>query len=253
MEVPWQNSRPIVEFSYGYNTPKQSKFEGEFAKIGAAEIKLGFSLVEPYRKVFLELDEDFLIVSYSSKDVTDFDNNSADKVYTDYLRFGCGSRTGYGYDLAPVSILPYHHTQCSFTRVKSERPESLSKEDSDILDRYEGSYRFGTTTEGGVKFLISNSVGLTASYEAALINPRIVFWPWLGGIIVQNVIVELVGYFGKEIMSTGHWMGPLMWAVLRNGAAYGVYLGMKEKQFWPFNSETPLTHETFKLSLSITF
>jgi len=253
MEIPWRNSRPIVEFSYGYNTPKQSKFQGEFAKIGATEIKLGYSRVEPYRKKFLELDEDFLFASYSSKDVTDFDDNSTEKVYTEYLRFGMASRDAYGYDLAPLSLFPYHHTQFSFTRVKSERPDSLSKEDEDILDRYENSYRFGTATEGGVKFLISNSVGITASYEAAVINPRIVFWPWIGGVIVQNITVGIVSYFGKEIVHTGHWMGPLMYAILKNGAAYGVYLGMKERQFWPFNSETPLTNETFKLSLSITF
>jgi hypothetical protein len=253
MDIPWRNSRPIVEFSYGHNTPKQSKFQGEFAKIGATEVKIGYSRVEPFRKDFLELDEDFLFASYSSKDVTDFDDNSTDKVYTEYLRFGMASRDAYGYDLAPLSLFPYHHTQFSFTRVKSERPDTLSKEDNDILDRYEGSYRFGTATEGGVKFLISNSVGITASYEAAIINPRIVFWPWIGGAIVQNIIVGVVGHFGKEIMRTGHWMGPLMWAVLKNGAAYGVYLGMKERQFWPFNSETPLTHETLKLSFSITF
>ena len=253
MDIPWRNSRPIVEFSYGQNIPKQSKFQGEFARIGAAEIKLGFSRVELYRTKFLELDEDFLFASYSSKDVTDFDDNSTEKVYTEYLRFGMASRDAYGYDLAPLSLFPYHHTQFSFTRVKSDRPDSLSKEDEDILDRYENSYRFGTATEGGVKFLISNSVGITASYEAAVINPRIVFWPWLGGIIVQNITVGIVSHFGKEIVYTGHWLGPLMYAILKNGAAYGVYLGMKEKQYWPFNSETPLTHETFKLSLSITF
>lgn len=208
VDIPWRNSRPIVEFSYGYNTPKQSKFQGEFARIGATEIKIGYSRVEPFRKEFLELDEDFLLVSYSSKDVTDFDNNSTDKVYTEYLRFGMGHRGGYGYDLAPVSILPYHHTQCSFTRVKSERPNSLSKEDNDILDRYEGSYRFGSATEGGVKFLISNSVGITASYEAAVINPRIVFFPWIGGAIIQNITVGIVSHFGKEIVYTGHWLGP---------------------------------------------
>jgi hypothetical protein len=253
MDIPWRDSRPIVEFSYGYNTPKQSKFQDEFARIGATEIKLGYSRIEPFQKAFLELDEDFLFASYSSKDVSDFDNSDTAKVYTEYLRFGMASREAYGYDLGSLSLLPYHHTQFSFTRVKSDRPASLSKEDNDILDRYEGSYRFSTATEGGVKFLISKSVGITASYEATVINPRIVFFPWIGGAIVQNITVGLVGHFGKEIMRTGHWMGPLMWAVLKNGAAYGVYLGMKEKQFWPFNSETPLTHETFKLSMSITF
>jgi len=253
VDIPWRNSRPIVEFSYGYNTPKHTKFQDEFTSIGAIEIKLGYSRVEPYRKKFLELDEDFLFASYSSRDVTDFDNNDTDKVYTDYLRFGMGHRGGYGYDLAPLSLLPYHHTQFSFTRVKSERLDSLSKEDNDILDRYEGSYRFSNATEGGIKFSISNSVGITASYEAAVIYPRIVFFPWIGGIIVQNIAVGIVSHFGKEIVHTGHWLGPIMYALLKNGVAYGVYLGMKERQYWPFNSETPLTHETFKLGFSITF
>jgi len=254
VDIPWRNSRPIVEFSYGYNMPKQKKFQEEFANIGALELKLGYSRVEPFKKNFLELDEDFLFGSYSTKDISDFDkNDNTGKVYTNYLRFGLANRIGYGYDLGSLSLLPYHQTQWSFTRVKSERFESLSKEDNDILDRYENSYRFGTATEGGIKLLISNSVGITASYEAAVINPRIVFFPWIGGAIIQNITVEIVSYFGKEILHTGHWMGPIMYALLRNGAAYGVYLGMKEKQYWPFNSETPLTHESFKLSMSITF
>ncbi|UCF65412.1 MAG: hypothetical protein JSW33_06165 [bacterium] len=254
VDVPWRNSRPIVEFSYGYNMPKQKKFQQDFAKIGAMEIKLGYSRVDRYKKKFLELDEDFLFGSYSTKDINDFSkNDTGDKVYTNYLRFGLASRDGYGYDLGSLALLPYNQTQFSFTRVKSERFASLSMEDHDILDRYEGSYRFGTATEGGMKLLISNSVGITASYEAAVINPRIVFFPWIGGAIVQNITVGIVSYFGKEIVNTGHWLGPIMYALLKNGAAYGVYLGMKDKQYWPFNSETPLTHETFKLSLSITF
>ena len=29
MELPWRDSRPMVEVTYGYNVPRQKRFEGE--------------------------------------------------------------------------------------------------------------------------------------------------------------------------------------------------------------------------------
>jgi hypothetical protein len=254
-DVPWRNSRPIVEFSYGYNIPKHKRFEGEFSKIGFTEIKLGYSRVIPFQDKFREMDEAFFLASYSSRDVTEFDNDdNVEKVDTKYLRFGMGNRSGYGYVISPSAfIFPYYQTHFSFTKVTSTRPDSITFNDADILDRYEGSYRWSNGFDGGIRLIVSKSVGVTASYEATVIYPRIVFFPWLGGVIVQNITVGIVSFFGKEIVNTGHWMGPLMYALLKNGASYAVYLGMREKMNWPFNSETPLTNETFKLNLSLTF
>lgn len=255
MDVPWRNSRPMVEFTYGYNIPKHKRFEGEFSKIGFTEIKLGYSRIQPFHEKYQELNESFFLASYSSKDINEFDKDeNIEKVGTKYIRFGMGNRDGYGYVISPSTfVFPYYQTHFSFTKVTSTRPDSITFNDADILERYEGSYRFSNGFDGGLKLLVSKSVGVTASYEATVIYPRIVFWRWLAGGIVQNITVGIVSFFGKEIVDTGHWMGPLMYALLKNGASYAVFLGMKEKMNWPFKSETPLTNETFKLNVSITF
>lgn len=253
-EWPWEKgSRPFIEANYGYGLPRQKLFQGEFANYGYAEVKLGYSRISKFRSIILDLDERFVFGNFSSQELNEFDDQVAGEVKTEMTRFGMANRLGYGYKLWILSILPYSQTQFTFTRLDSERPANLSQTDIDILDRYEGSYRFGNAMEAGIKAELFKSIAVVGSYEAAVIYPRVVFFPWLGGVMAQTFALEAISYFAEDIVSSSNLFGPLMYAVLRNGAAYLLYQGMRDKMYWPFNSETPLTHETIKLGVSLTF
>jgi hypothetical protein len=262
-EDPWENitgchwireASPIVEVSYGYGKPYQTKFDGEFARFGSLDFRLGYSRIKMYDRYVVEMDEHFAFGSWFSKDLNlNDDSDSEKKVQVKLTRFGFGSRMGYGYEFSKTRILPYSQMQVSLTELKSERPPDLNRNDMSILNRYEGSYRFSDAAEGGIRFEFFRSVAVSGSYEVAVVYPRVVFFPWLGGLIIQNIMIEAVSHFAEDIVDRSPTAGPIMYALIRNGMAYVVYLGKKERMNWPFSSETPLTHESFKLGLTFSF
>ena len=249
-----KDTRPFIEGVYGYGIPRHKLFEGEFERYGTLEGKLGYSRVNRFYKFVLGMDERYLEVNSHSRDWNEFDNTvDTLNVRTELLRFSYANRLGFGYKIWFMDVLPFQDTKFSFSKLTSERPGSLVPYDNEILDRYEGSYRLGTSTEGGVKVRVFKTLSVVGSYEAAVIYPRVVFFKWLGGTIVQTFIVGGVSFFAEDIVDHSPLLGPIMYALLRNAAAYGVYLGMRDKMNWPFNSETPLTYETLKLGVSFTF
>lgn len=252
----FKDYRPYVEANYGVGLFRHTRFTDDnlFDNHGYAEAKLGYGRIVTYREYVLDMDERYLFGSYSNKDMNQFDSDTdPEKIQSEMIRFGVGNRLGYGYQIGFMSILPYQQSQFLFSRLNTERPDGLDSNDIDILNRYEDSYRYSISTEGGVKFRVFETLSLTAGYEAAVIYPRVVFWPWLGSAIIQSIIVGGISRFAEDIVDHSNFLGPLMYAILRNGAAYGVYLGTREKMNWPFNSETPLTHETFKIGVSFAF
>ncbi len=48
-------------------------------------------------------------------------------------------------------------------------------------------------------------------------------------------------------------IGPIMYFVLKNAVQYVFYYALKVNMHWPFESETPLKHESLKIGVSITF
>lgn len=246
--------RPFIEGSYGSGIPRHKLFKGDFERYGALEIRLGYSHIVNYQDFVLEMDEHYLFGNFSNQKQDWFDSETeVEKVRTEITRFGFGNRTGFGYKLAFLSILPYHQNHLSLCKLTSERPLNLMPKDVEILERYEGSLRFGVSTEGGLKVEIFRSLSIIGGYETAIVYPRLVFFRWLGGLIIESAIIEGISRFAKDIVDHSSILGPLFYAVLRNGAAYGVYIGTRDKMYWPFNSETPLSQETFKVALAITF
>ncbi len=122
-----------------------------------------------------------------------------------------------------------------------------------IIERYEGTYRFGMNTEGGIRLEFVKSLSLTGSYDISVIYPRHVFWPWLGSYAILNIAMGMVSSFTDDIIRSSPAAGPIFYFLLKNGIAFAYYQGVKDKMNWPFNSETPMMTETFKIGLSYTF
>jgi len=244
---------PFMKVNIGYGFPGQNNFTGGFSSIGISDIELGYTEYKQYSDFVYKLDDRYLFGSYFTSDATVFGKNAPSEVDTKGWRFGLGHNIGYGYKIWEFSLIPYNQNQLVLTSLTFSEKDSLSQNDGDILNRLEGDARFGVSTEGGVRFYIAETISLNASFEGAVVFPRFVVFSWLGSFALQAVSVNLVSLFSESIVKSSPFFGPIMYLVLRNAITFAWFYAVKDQQYWPLESETPFTLETFKLSASLTF
>jgi hypothetical protein len=245
--------RPYIEATYGLGKPKQELFIGEFARLGAIELKMGYSAIKPHKDFVSSLYDRFLFGGQFKQEWDTSSENDPNQVESKMSRFGGGARQGYGYAFGKFVLLPYNQFTFVWTKLESTPPTGLAQEDADILNRYEGSYRFGQASEGGIKLNAFKFLSITGGYEAAVVFPRHLFGKWLGSFTFMSVGLSAATLFSERVVDSSPVFGPLMFFILRNGVAYGFYKGMQQDMNWPFDTETPLTVEAFKISAAITF
>lgn len=247
-----RNSRPFVEFGYGLDWPRHKRMEAEFPSTGALDFKGGYLSVEVLEHGLVKLDDRFIHGSWYSSDLGG-GSGGTDGLTGTMGRFGFGRRKGYGYDLKDAAIVPYFTSAVSWTEVSTDRPPTLGQTDQDILNRYEGTFRFGPTVEAGVRVSFGPTVSVLGGYELNVIYPRVVFWEWLGSVSIAAIADGVVTWFGEDIMDASPVFGPIMIFVVRGALTWGFYQLWREEMNWPFHSETPMTHETAKFGLNFTF
>ena len=250
----WEgNFRSFLEVNYGYGRPDHKRFTGEFIKLGSYEAKLGWSEIKKYNiDNISSLDERYFFGSVSNQEYNAFDDSTGDTAL-ELTRFGIASRLGFGYNLGPFSLLPYHQIGLVWTQVSFDSGAGVSENEMEILNRYKNAYRFGQTTEGGIKLGLGRALALHGSYELAVIYPRTLFGMWLGSYLIQSFGYAAISLYAEKIVNTSPIFGPLMYFVLKNGLAMVFFNQMRENMNWPFETETPLTYVQYKIGASITF
>ena len=249
----WEIDQPLIEIIYGLGNPQHKKFEGDFAKTGLLELKLGYQNSDTYRSSsILEFNNSFFFVSNLNSKLSS-ESEATDKVRLNTWRFGLGTSDGYGYRIGKVAILPYNQNSFVWSMVKPDAPANITPSDQEILDLYKDTFRFGSLFDAGVKFDFSSFIALGASFEGAVVYPRHMFWQWAGSFIIEGASQGMLSLFIKKIMKASPEAGPVVFFLLKNGLSYAFYALRREKMNWPFNSTTPLTFETFKFGLTFTF
>lgn len=256
------DSRPMIEFNYGLGTLTHKKYDdGRFADIGSLELKLGYTELDTHFEDYLiELDSRYIFGSKIS-DLLRSDYTPENFQYISELyRFGFGKREGYGYNFGPVSLIPYTQGAVTWSKFnKLERSEPLLpgyiEIDSvePVADRYGTAFRFGTLAEAGVMLQVVNMVAFNVSYEGSVIYPRLKVWKWLGSAAIEHAGYAAIGEFVEEIMDRVPAAGPVMNVLLRGGFQYAFFHLKKDKMNWPFDTESPLTYEQVKFSVTLTF
>ncbi len=249
----WSGSRkPMVDFSYGVSSMRQKLFQGDLDQVGAVEIRLGFFKADPALANVARLTDRDIFFNYSAGDLFGRTPDPA-KVKSEISRFGFGGREGYAYDFVTTSLYPYTRTALQWVKLSTGRPAGISANDAAILDRYEGTFRFSTSAEAGLAFGIGEIVSVRSGYEVMAIYPRHVFWPWVGSYGIAAIGMGAISHFGKDIVEASPTLGPVLYTLLRGGVAYGYYMLVRDNQYWPFRSETPLTSDGFRFGVTLTF
>ncbi len=257
----WEKGRPLMEFTYGLGEPKHDKLTSKLAKIGLAEIKLGYSSIDQVDNYVVEVKDKFI---FASKIATNLQSEKAnsDELRSELFRFGFGLRTGYGYDFNQIGILPYSENAVVWSKLDmKDYPAAIlpipifvdASNDSEILDRFNKEIRFGTLSEGGIRVEAGRVISFNAGYEAAVIFPRHLFWKHLVSFAIEEAGLKALDHFADEVLDSSPIAAPIVNFVLKNGFSYLFYTLKKENMNWPFKTEAPLTYETVKFGVTFTF
>jgi hypothetical protein len=247
--ITGEDPHPFLGIVYGIDWPRHKRLEAEFPSIGALELKGGYLYVDTLKNGVVTLGEAFIMGGWYN-DGLGGGTGGTEGLSGSLGRFGLGYGQGYGYALKNAVIVPYFVSGVNWTKLSTDRPETLGETDNDILDRYEGTFRFGLSAESGIRANIGQKFSLSGGYEANIIYPRFVFWEWLGSYAIVGAANGVVSFFSADMLDNSPTLGPIMVFALRTAIAWGFYQLLREEMNWPFNSETPLTHETLKFGVT---
>ena len=263
----WEfHGQPFIELNYGLGIAKHDKLVSKFADVGLAEIKLGYATQESYYfDNIIEFHDKYLFGSKFSADLKSA-SVTIGNMKSDLWRFGFANRSGYGYKLNNFSILLYNGSGFVWSKLDmidypaktyllTTPPMSIedARRDTDILNRFHDSFRFGTLSEGGVRIEVASFASIDFGYEAAVIFPRHLFWKQIGSFIIEESAIGVLNHFIDEVADSSPYAAPVVNFLLKNGLSYAFFSLRKANMNWPFTTEAPLTYETFKLGLTFTF
>ncbi|MHB1688058.1 MAG: hypothetical protein ACYCVH_11875 [Ignavibacteriaceae bacterium] len=225
-----------------------------FVNPNLVELKLGYTDEKPswYADNILKYKFKYFLLSNISTNLSGSTSNAAN-YKTDLWRFGFGWASGYGYKVSDAfKIIPYYDYAIDWSQLKM-KDDPADANDKSITDLYNNSFRFGTSTEGGVNINLTPQIQLTAAYERSIIFPRHIFWKWAGSEVVEIAGQWALDRFVNEIMDSSPYAGPVVNFVLKNALSYGMYELRKDKMNWPFDSAAPLTYDQFKAGVTFVF
>ncbi len=254
----WElHGNPFIELNYGLSKTDQKNFNAGFNTIGLAEAKFGYRNISEGREDFLlDMNEDYLYLSMMKKDFTS-EKQKIGKWNAEFLRFGFASNDAIGYKIGAFAIFPYEGSGFGWTSLRSVEFNGVRTMQVTPDDRFLGmigdSFRFGRTIEGGVKFELASTVSVNAGYEAAVVFPRHMFWYWAGSAIIEEAGMGIVDHFTHKIERSSPAASPIVNFILKNAYSYAFYLLKKDRMNWPFETEAPLTIESFKIGVTFTF
>lgn len=258
----WKGGNPFIETTWGLGKPMHDKLFSKFSSVGLAEIKLGFISFDEFLddEGIIQFDERYAFLSQFSTKLRS-EKRRYDELPSEMLRFGFGRREGYGYDFGNIKILPYTQSAVMWSKLEmKDYPVSIfpvvglqnALDDTEILKRFDGNFRFGTLAEGGLRFNLG-MISFNAGYEAAIVFPRYLFWKHIGSYAIEMAGLRALDRFIDEVIDASPAAAPIVNFLLKNGYNYAFYTLKKEKMNWPFNTEAPLTYETFKIGVTFTF
>ncbi len=249
--------RPAISLQYGLANMNRTDIQSQFVDPALFELKLG------YVKERDAWDTDYILKqSYRYLYLSNESNKLAGKeaagteIESDMWRFGFGWSSGFGYKIGESSaIIPYYSYTLNWSNIDFKNTDVLAdtSKDVQILNLYDESFRFGTSSEGGVRIKLINNLMLDAGYERSIVFQRHLFWKWAGSALIEVAAQGLLDSFINEVFKSSPAAGPVVNFLLKNALAYGLYELRQDKMNWPFPSEPPIAYDQFKFGMTFVF
>jgi hypothetical protein len=258
VDFGFKKTRPAISLQYGLANLGREDLQSQFVDPNLVEVKLG------YIKDRVAWETDNIIRhSYKYLYLSNESNKLAGKeavgteIESDMWRFGFGRLNGYGYKFGEnAAIIPYYSYTLNWSNINFKYPDIMTfilDPDHDVLNLYDESFRFGTSSEGGVRIKIIDNLILDAGYERSIVFQRHLFWKWAGSAVIEAAAQGLLDGFISEVFESTPAAGPIVNFLLKNALAYGIYELRQDKMNWPFNSEAPIAYDQFKFGVTVVF
>jgi hypothetical protein len=241
---------PYIGLNYGMTRFNNNLSTQNFLDVGRASLKLGYFTQEHYKTDYLVRHKNkHIFINNFTKDL--FKAKTVQPLELSAWQFGFGNEKGYGYKFGSSAIIPYVVSEYSWTQIDTDLKKSGA--DSSMLNLYYNYFRFGQTAGTGIQFQIIPLISLDANYSFGIVFPRHLFWKHLGSLIVEEIGNSSLDWFIKKIFKFTPEAGPIVNFVLKSGLSYAFFVLRKEKMNWPFNTTSPLTHESYNVGLKFNF
>jgi hypothetical protein len=254
IDFGFRKTRPAISLQYGLANLNREGLQSKFVDPNLLEVKLGYVK----DRVAWETDNiirhkyNYLYLSNESNKLAGKDADGSE-VESEMWRFGFGRLSGYGYKLGEsAAVIPYYSYTMNWSNIDFGHAEFVNPDD-EILDLYDKSFRFGTSSEGGVRIKIIDNLLIDAGYERSIVFQRHLFWKWAGSAVMEAAAQALLDGFISEVFESSPAAGPIVNFLLKNALAYGIYELRQDKMNWPFNSEAPIAYDQFKFGVTVVF
>ena len=256
LDFGFHNTHPAISLQYGLAKMNREDLQTQFVNPGLIELKLGYIKDrEVWRADYITKHSyKFLYLSNQTNNLAGNKSNGTD-LESEMWRFGFGTSSGYGYKIGESSaVIPYYGYTLNWSNIDFTSPDLRTfAPDVDVLNLYGESFRFGTSSEGGVRVKVINNLMVDAGYERSIIFQRHLFWKWAGSAIIEVAAQGLIDGFIGEVFKSSPAAGPIVNFLLKNGLAYGIYELRQKKMNWPFSSEAPIAIDQFKFGVTVVF
>ncbi len=254
----FDNTHPAISLQYGLSSINRHDIQSKFLNPNLIELKLGYIKERDFGNSDYIIDHRYKYIYLSNES-----NKLAGKeiigseIAADMWRFGFGRLHGYGYKIGENSaIIPYYSYTLNWSNIDFKYPENqslISNDDIEKLNLYDKSFRFGTSSEGGIRFKLIENLILDAGYERSVVFQRHLFWKWAGSGLLEAAAQGLLDGFINKIFKSSPAAGPVVNFFLKNALAYGIYELRQKKMNWPFKSEAPIAFDQFKFGVTFVF
>ena len=260
VDFGFEETRPAISLQYGIADMSRPDIQSPFIDPNLIELKLG------YIKERDAWETDYIVKqNYNYLYLSNESNKLAGKeavgteIESEMWRFGAGWSSGYGYKVGEnSSIVPYYSYALNWSNIDFPNNDELTISlvpDPDIekLNLYDESFRFGTSSEGGVRVKVIENLMFDAGYERSIVFQRHLFWKWAGSALIETAAQGLLDGFINKIFRSSPDAGPIVNFLLKNALAYGIYELRQDKMNWPFPSEAPIAYDQFKFGVTVVF
>ncbi len=253
--MAWSNKKPTISLNYGFSDISRTDVQAPFADNNLIELKLGYTYkkITKYADYIEKSTFNYGFLNRNSTQLAGGSDTNSD-IETNNWQFGFGWSNGYGYKIGEsASIIPYYTSSLTWTNLDFTDDSLMYPEDERIKELYDETFRFGSSSESGVRIQPTSLISIDAGYERSIVFERHLFWKWAGSGIIEVAANGLLDVFIKEVFKSSPSAGPIVFFVLKSALGYGLYELRQDKMNWPFPSAPPIAMDNFKFGVTLTF